>query len=115
MQQAFVNINNVPTRVITWGKWIEESFQPEEPKDIIICIPGNPGLPGFYKEFLQTIHSKVGCPVWIVGHAGHEVPDNPSLYHLPDLQANGNLYGLQGQIEHKVIDNKYLSIVKYKN
>lgn len=66
MQEAFVNIANVPTHIMTWGHWIEESFTK---KEVIICFTGNPGLPGFYTKFLATIHENVGTdiPVWIIG------------------------------------------------
>lgn len=37
---------------------------------------GNPGVVGFYRTFMQTIHSVCGNhhPVWAVSHAGHCVP-----------------------------------------
>lgn len=37
---------------------------------------GNPGVVGFYRTFMQTIHSMCGYhhPVWAVSHAGHCVP-----------------------------------------
>lgn len=37
---------------------------------------GNPGVVGFYRTFMQTIHSVCGYhhPVWAVSHAGHCVP-----------------------------------------
>lgn len=70
MQEAFVNINNIPTHVFTWGKWIEESFKDE--KEVVICITGNPGLPGFYTEFGGALQRELGAdghnlPVWVIG------------------------------------------------
>lgn len=104
MNEAYLNINNVPTKVITWGKWVEESFKENERKDIVICIPGNPGVTKFYTAFLQTVYEKVGFPVWIIGHAGHEHPHNKNnIYDVPPLKENEQLYSLQGQTDHKVI------------
>lgn len=42
MQEAYVNIRDIPTHIMTWGKWIEESLG-EDTKEIVICITGNPG------------------------------------------------------------------------
>lgn len=102
MHQAFVTVNEVPTKVMTWGRWIEETPKPEDPKDIIICVPGNPGITRFYTMFLQTLYEKVGLPIWIIGHAGHELPINRAIYSIPELKSHENLYGLKGQIDHKV-------------
>lgn len=67
MREAFVNISDVPTHIMTWGPWIEESFSK---KEVVICITGNPGLPGFYTQFLATVHETVGTeiPVWVIGN-----------------------------------------------
>lgn len=66
MREAFVNINDVPTHIMTWGNWIEESFSK---KEVVICVTGNPGLPGFYPQFMATIHEQLGSdtPVWVIG------------------------------------------------
>lgn len=66
MREAFVNISEVPTHIMTWGHWIEESFPK---KEVVICITGNPGLPGFYSKFMSSIHDTVGTeiPVWVIG------------------------------------------------
>lgn len=37
MQEAFININSIPTHIISWGPWIEESFSK---KEVVICITG---------------------------------------------------------------------------
>ncbi|KAL3272547.1 hypothetical protein HHI36_014019 [Cryptolaemus montrouzieri] len=70
MKQAFVNINNLPTRVITYGRWITD--EPDKNEEIILIIPGNPGITDFYKVFMEMLYEKLRCPVWVVGHTGHE-------------------------------------------
>lgn len=102
MHTAFVTINKVPTKVTTWGKWVEESFDSEKEKDLIICIPGNPGFTQFYYRFLETLHQQLGWPIWIVSHAGHERPENENLYNIPNIKENKDLYNLSGQIKHKM-------------
>ncbi|GJQ71987.1 hypothetical protein Trydic_g3091 [Trypoxylus dichotomus] len=105
---GYVYLNDVPTRVVTWGKWIEESFEYEKNKELILFIPGNPGVTAFYEIFLATIYEKVRTPVWIVGHSGHEKPTNPEDYSIPDPKEHRNKFDLDTQIK-----NKMLFIEKY--
>lgn len=45
-------------------------------------FPGNPGVVGYYRIFMQTIHSMCDYkhPVWAVSHAGHCVtPDSMDM------------------------------------
>ncbi|XP_018324799.1 lipid droplet-associated hydrolase [Agrilus planipennis] len=99
MRQAFIDVNGALTKVMAWGRWIEEPPETNEPEDIIICIPGNPGITKFYTVFLQRIHEELNCPVWILSHAGHEVVKNTNSDS--DEYNNDKLYGLDDQIEHK--------------
>lgn len=66
MQEAFINISDIPTHVMTWGHWIEESYNS---KEVVLCITGNPGLVGFYTKFMSCISETIGreIPVWIIG------------------------------------------------
>lgn len=100
MHKAIVEINKVPTTIETWGRWIEET-PTKENEDIVICIPGNPGVTGYYRKFLETIYNKLQCPVWIIGHAGHQKINSTSVCE-PAIQGNESLYNLQGQIDNKV-------------
>lgn len=101
MNEAILNINNVPTKIVTWGQWIEEDFKSSS-KDVIILIPGNPGITEFYKDFMKTIYENTGIPVWAIGHAGHERPTESKIHEIPDLKNNEKLYSLEGQLQHKV-------------
>ena len=42
MQEGYITINNVPTHLFTYGKWVEEKFEDSE-QDIVLIITGNPG------------------------------------------------------------------------
>lgn len=100
MQEAYVNINSIPTHIFTWGRWIEETITE---KEIVICITGNPGLPGFYTEFAGTLQKElVDLPVWVIGHAGHDDPPEASIREVPQLSGNEELFNLDGQIRHKI-------------
>lgn len=99
MHEAYITLNGVRTNVTAHGKWIEESLI--EVKDVVIIITGNPGVTGFYDIFAKTIHEQSGYPVWCVGHAGHNIPQE-EISPFPKLTVKPELYGLKGQIEHKV-------------
>ncbi|KAM6968649.1 lipid droplet-associated hydrolase [Tautogolabrus adspersus] len=74
-------------------------------KVLFLIIPGNPGVVGFYRTFMQTIHSTFGYqhPVWAVSHAGHCVPpDSMDMIEDPSSAEEGDVFGLSGQIEHKL-------------
>ncbi|CAH0563452.1 unnamed protein product [Brassicogethes aeneus] len=96
MQEAYVNINGIRTKITTFGPWIEESIKPNE--NIVVVIPGNPGINSFYDVFSRKIHEKLGYPVWVVGHAGHNIPEQS----IDPLPTESDVYGLKGQVQHKL-------------
>ncbi|KAM7404106.1 hypothetical protein PAMA_004500 [Pampus argenteus] len=74
-------------------------------KVLFLIIPGNPGVVGFYRTFMQTLHSMFGYrhPVWAVSHAGHCVPpDSMDMVEDASLATDKDVFGLNGQIEHKL-------------
>lgn len=66
MDSKFIDVCGVPTKIITLGNSLEETF---DKKEIVLCIPGNPGLADFYLTFLTTIYKILqgNVPVWIIG------------------------------------------------
>lgn len=116
MQEGYVEIGGIPTHIMTWGKWIDEPFEDLheiERQEVIICIPGNPGLPGFYTKFCATLYESLNnkIPIWCIGHAGHDDPPlKENRNKVPDLNGNERLFDLKGQVEHKrAFIEKYLS------
>lgn len=100
MCETFINVNGIPTKLLMYGEILKEDDNCNKLNDIILLIPGTIGIPSFYDEFLETLHKETGYPVWAIGHAGHDVyNDNKDI---PPLKDNQKLYGLNGQIEHKV-------------
>lgn len=76
-----------------------------EHKVLFLIIPGNPGVVGFYRTFMQTLHSMFGYhhPVWAVSHAGHcAPPDSMDMVEDASSVAENDVFGLNGQIEHKL-------------
>ncbi|XP_012269589.2 lipid droplet-associated hydrolase [Athalia rosae] len=103
MQEAFLELNGVPTHVTSEGRWVEAGLAADGRKDVVVVIPGNPGLPSFYNGFIKALHSKLPMetPVWVVGHSGHVEPSKNSLRTLPKYEHNRHLYNLEGQLKHK--------------
>lgn len=95
----WVTWENCPTRVVTLGPrgvGEKDEFRPQD--ELFIIIPGNPGLAGFYQEFmisLKTSLDDASLSVWSVSHVGHDTADPP---HLPRLQT----FSLEDQILHKL-------------
>ena len=55
-----------------------------------LYISGNPGLGGFYVDFMQTLYNnlEIKIPIWCVSHAGH--------YDIPGVQPlKGNVNGFK--------------------
>lgn len=60
MEDLFLSVNNFPTRVLKFGG------EPEPGGEMVLVIPGNPGLIGVYIKFLYLLQSLINMPVWIV-------------------------------------------------
>lgn len=99
-----LNWNGVPTQVITEGRWVEEGFSNYGKREVVIIIPGNPGLAEFYKGFIKTVKSKLPTevPVWIISHAGHVQPPNNLAITMPSNSNWTEHYSLMTQVQHKV-------------
>ncbi|KAL3272548.1 hypothetical protein HHI36_014020 [Cryptolaemus montrouzieri] len=95
MQEGFVDINNVPTLVTTYGRWITDKPEKNGTEEtIILIIPANNGSTGFYRPFMKILHMKYNCPVWIVANSGHDIP--------PGKDMPEKILGLKEQTRQKV-------------
>lgn len=67
MREEFVVLSDIPTHVITWGKWLEDSL--EDTQELVIFIPGSPSILGYYKKFLHYLYVNFNAelPIWTVG------------------------------------------------
>jgi len=110
MEEGYVEINEVSTRIVTIGGWIDQPLQIDQ---LILVIPGNPGLIGYYETFMAALHDSLQgkAVVWGIGHGGHE---QPSGVDLPCINKYPELFTLDGQIKHKIsfIDKYVASGVK---
>ncbi|XP_076645926.1 lipid droplet-associated hydrolase-like isoform X1 [Halictus rubicundus] len=103
MIHTILMLNDVPTPVIAESCWTNRDLSLLDNKDVIIIIPGNPGIPEFYTGFINSIKSKVPAetPIWLIGHSGHvQIPDN-LLHTMPSDSLWLKNYSLMAQVEHK--------------
>lgn len=100
----------VETQVIKCGPWTNlfDEQGVNRPKVLIFVIPGNPGFAPVYVPFIKTLYSTMNkrIPIWVVSHAGfHSGPKDQKILTAPeesDAQNIEDIYGLNGQIEHKI-------------
>ncbi|XP_027856785.1 lipid droplet-associated hydrolase isoform X1 [Xiphophorus couchianus] len=97
-QSEFFFCSGAATEVLKVG-----SSQLSGEEVLLLLIPGNPGVVGFYESFLLTLHGMLGRPVWAVSHAGHcAPPDSMDLVEDGAAAARRDVFGLDGQIQHKL-------------
>lgn len=110
VHEEFILCCGVETQVLKCGPWTDllNDQSANRPKLLIFIITGNPGFPAFYVTFAKALYSLINrrFPVWIISHAGHAlVPrDKKILTTLddPNAQEIKDIYGLHGQVEHKL-------------
>ncbi|XP_053445106.1 lipid droplet-associated hydrolase [Nycticebus coucang] len=110
VQEEFVLCGGVETQVLKCGPWTDffNDRSVSRPKLLIFIIPGNPGFPSFYVPFAKALYSLTNrhFPVWIISHAGHVLaPKDKKVLTAsedPNAQDIKDIYGLNGQIEHKL-------------
>ncbi|XP_076798250.1 lipid droplet-associated hydrolase isoform X2 [Arvicanthis niloticus] len=110
VHEEFFLCGGVETQIIKCGPWTN-LFDKEgvsKPKQLIFIIPGNPGHSPFYVPFAKALYSlmKSRFPIWIISHAGFSfIPKDKKILTAPqesNAQKIEDIYGLNGQIEHKV-------------
>ncbi|XP_068236537.1 lipid droplet-associated hydrolase [Palaemon carinicauda] len=87
-------VRGKPTEFLSLGKSLNE-----DPKKILLIIPGNPGVVSYYREFMQYLYEGVQDThsVWALSHAGHS-----HTSHLPFWPSKEHVYDLDEQVEHKI-------------
>ncbi|XP_073783494.1 lipid droplet-associated hydrolase isoform X1 [Danio rerio] len=103
----FVYCRGVVTELLKYGpKDLHTASKgPNSPKTLILVIPGNPGVVGFYKTYMWTLYQKFlqRYPVWAVSHAGHCMPpESFDMIEDASVTEKEDVFGLDGQIEHKL-------------
>ncbi|KAM4724625.1 lipid droplet-associated hydrolase isoform 2-T3 [Anableps anableps] len=99
IQTDFIFCSGAATQVLKVGS----SHLPSGEDVLLLIIPGNPGVVGFYQTFMQTLHGMLGYPVWAVSHAGHcAPPDSMDMVEDAAAAARRDVFGLDGQVRHKL-------------
>ncbi|XP_048355048.1 lipid droplet-associated hydrolase isoform X2 [Sphaerodactylus townsendi] len=104
VHEEFTSICGAATQVLKCGPWKNLWGNAGVPRVLFLVIPGNPGLAGYYRTFIQALYMGLNrqYPVWVVSHAGHcKVPHNLEIVEEADVPEL-DIFGLGGQIEHKL-------------
>ncbi|XP_058407714.1 lipid droplet-associated hydrolase isoform X5 [Diceros bicornis minor] len=108
--EEFILCCGAETQVLKCGPWTDlfNDQSANKPKLLIFIITGNPGFSAFYGPFAKALYSSMNrrFPVWVISHAGHAVApkDKKILTNSddPNAQEIKDIYGLRGQVEHKL-------------
>ncbi|XP_034288079.1 lipid droplet-associated hydrolase isoform X1 [Pantherophis guttatus] len=105
IHEEFTYISGVPTQILKCGPWEDLWNDKSAPRLLFLIIPGNPGLPGFYRTFIEALYFNLNqqYPVWIVSHGGHcKIPHEIKRKEEMVSNDTDDVFGLQGQVEHKL-------------
>ncbi|XP_036729146.1 lipid droplet-associated hydrolase isoform X2 [Balaenoptera musculus] len=110
VHEEFILCCGIETQVLKCGPWTDliNDQIANRPKLLIFIIPGNPGFSAFYVPFAKALYSstKRRFPVWVISHAGHALaPKDKKILTTsddPNAQEIKDIYGLRGQVEHKL-------------
>uniref|UniRef100_A0A803JPM0 Lipid droplet-associated hydrolase n=1 Tax=Xenopus tropicalis TaxID=8364 RepID=A0A803JPM0_XENTR len=105
VHDEFIYCSGGATEVLKFGPWkdLQKSNGESKPKLLILIIPGNPGVVGFYRTFMQSLYCSLDqrYPVWAISHAGHCSPPR-GMDMTQEYDQMEDVFGLNGQIEHKL-------------
>ncbi|KAL8571813.1 hypothetical protein ACOMHN_053971 [Nucella lapillus] len=101
LMSEYIDVRNVETHILKYGNIRPPQSREKEQQYLFLIIPGNPGIPEYYQQFMHTLWEKSEgkIPVWCVSHAGHVTGPKHAGLGWTDI---GPAYSLQGQILHKV-------------
>ncbi|KAK1300096.1 hypothetical protein QJS10_CPB13g01372 [Acorus calamus] len=80
------NVKSCPTELL--------EIPAEDPSIVVLFIPGNPGIVGFYRDFIEEVYEQLNgsASVTAVGH----------ICHSRKSWMQGRMWTLEDQINHKV-------------
>ncbi|XP_074803627.1 lipid droplet-associated hydrolase isoform X1 [Natator depressus] len=107
LYEEFIYCCGAATQVLKCGPWKDllETESKTLPRLLFLIIPGNPGLAGYYRTFIRALYHGLNgqYPVWVVSHAGHcKPPSGMGMTEDTDIKELEDVFGLHGQIEHKL-------------
>ncbi|XP_078397673.1 lipid droplet-associated hydrolase isoform X1 [Cetorhinus maximus] len=103
-QEEFLYCCGAATQLLKFGSldcWLKGGSS-NSSKVLFLIIPGNPGIVCYYKPFMQILYKILNqkYPIWAISHAGHCVPPE-DIEMMEDIELE-DVFGLNGQIEHKL-------------
>ncbi len=116
VREATILAGGFPTRVLHLGRAPGELQEEQEqnqrrwrPRPVMLIIPGNPGLAGYYERFMLDLREAVTATtaamatrttpatpdIWAVSHVGHEAVSHGGADYFAECS-------LAQQVEHKI-------------
>ncbi|KAK2521305.1 Ldah [Columba guinea] len=91
LHEEFIYCCGAATHVLKCGPWKDLSKDESKnlPRLLFMIIPGNPGLAGYYRTFIQALYCGLNqqYPVWVVSHAGHcKPPSGMEMIEVSDTE-----------------------------
>ncbi|XP_058035525.1 lipid droplet-associated hydrolase isoform X2 [Ahaetulla prasina] len=105
IHEEFTYISGALTQILKCGPWEDLWNDKSAPRVLFLVIPGNPGLVGFYRTFIEALYFSLNqqYPVWVVSHGGHcKIPHEIKRKEEMVSNDTDDVFGLQGQAEHKL-------------
>ncbi|XP_063298190.1 lipid droplet-associated hydrolase [Pelobates fuscus] len=107
MHEEFIYCGGAATEVLKYGPWInlKKTSGESPPKLLFFIIPGNPGIVGYYRTFMESLYRGFNekYPVWAISHAGHcSPPKGMDMTNDTEIDPIEDIFGINGQIEHKL-------------
>lgn len=103
-QEEFFYCKGAATQVLKLGSFDcrPQNESRTSSKVLFLIIPGNPGIVCYYKLFMQILYKILipKYPIWAISHAGHCIP--PEDMEMMEDTELADVFGLNGQIEHKL-------------
>jgi len=97
--ESWVDWSGQQSLVLTLDKTsIKDPLEPPLNQNVIVIIPGNPGLGTMYTDFMKTLSDNLDCDTLLIhafSYLGHET-------HQPSYLPTAPTYTLEDQIEHKI-------------
>lgn len=103
-EDNWLMVDDIPTRLLSWGgRPGDKSLEASGSDSVILLLTGNPGMVGFYETFLAEVYNQLAIPVWVISHAGHEIPSKKEQEQTGVTIVNGidKVYNVAEQVTHK--------------
>lgn len=86
--------------ILWWASRKNKAGEGGSKSRVMFVVPGNPGIPEYYTEFLDYLHKQTcqQLDIIIVGHLGHSIATSSNRQ---TKNVKNKVYALEEQVQHK--------------